>query len=63
MRCKACNEQLNDREATRKGKFGYEDMCNSCLKPIVNDIAASLPPDDPLFDEVLPWDEDDPTWS
>lgn len=59
MRCKSCNEILTDKEATRKGQYGYEDMCNPCLKPIVNDIAKSLPPDDVLFDEVPPWDEDE----
>ena len=33
MRCLACNVELNDYEATRKGTDGsFMDLCNTCFK-------------------------------
>ena len=33
MRCKACNQQLSDYEATRKTKDdSYVDLCNGCFR-------------------------------
>ena len=31
MRCKACNVELTDSEATNKDSLGYIDMCRYCL--------------------------------
>lgn len=36
MRCRACNNALSDREATRKGLFSgdYLDLCTFCIEQI-----------------------------
>lgn len=42
MRCKACNTELNDFEATRKsGATGeFLDLCNTCYKAVKYDVQA-----------------------
>lgn len=42
MRCKACNVELNDFEATRKSSVTGEflDLCNGCYKSVSSDIQA-----------------------
>jgi hypothetical protein len=32
MRCRACNVELTDYEATRLTDNGYLDLCNQCFK-------------------------------
>ena len=40
MRCKACDKNLSDFEATRKVKTSgeYVDLCNKCFFPIADNI-------------------------
>ena len=42
MRCLACNKELTDFEATRKGAYSKQfiDLCNSCYSTISNEINA-----------------------
>lgn len=42
MRCKACDVELNDFEATRKSSVTGEflDLCNSCYKAVRSDVQA-----------------------
>ena len=42
MRCKACDIELNDFEATRKSTTTGEfiDLCNRCYKAVKNDVQA-----------------------
>jgi hypothetical protein len=34
MRCRACNDELTDAEATAQDEHGFIDMCNYCLTKI-----------------------------
>jgi hypothetical protein len=62
MRCKACNVNLNDFEATRKyvGRQEYVDLCSTCFATIELDteIREDLLLDEDCYtiDEEL-WDE------
>jgi hypothetical protein len=42
MRCRACDVELNDFEATRKSMVtgDYFDLCNHCFSTIKDDIFA-----------------------
>ena len=42
MRCKACDTELNDFEATRKSSVTGEflDLCNNCYKAVKYDVQA-----------------------
>lgn len=42
MRCKACNQALNEFEATRKSKDTGEfiDLCNNCYSFVRDDVQA-----------------------
>lgn len=42
MRCLACNTELNDYEATRKGSNGiFMDLCNQCYKATGYDFSTN----------------------
>ena len=65
-RCVACDKNLNDYESTRKDLHGnYIDLCNTCYKPIRNDLPAvereDLSPtqeiEPELMEDNLEWDE------
>jgi len=47
MRCKACNTQLTDFEATRRGAESNEfiDLCNECYNSIKDDVDVLERPD------------------
>ena len=53
MRCRACDKELNDREATTKFLFSgtYADMCSACL--------ISIQDDAPTEDSLLYMEYDD----
>lgn len=42
MRCRACNEELTDFEATRRSinTMDYIELCNQCMRPLSKDIAT-----------------------
>lgn len=65
-RCVACDKNLNDYESTRKDLHGsYVDLCNSCYKPIRDDLPTvtreDLSPtqeiEPELMEDNLEWDE------
>jgi hypothetical protein len=65
-RCVACDKNLNDYESTRKDLHGkYVDLCNSCYRPIQNDLPTiareDLSPtqeiEPELMEDNLEWDE------
>jgi len=47
MRCKACDVELNDYEATRKSAMSLEyiDLCENCFSYIADDIPVIDRPD------------------
>lgn len=63
MRCIACNEELNDYEATRKDLHGdYIDMCNHCYSTIKDDLLSVDREDLLTIENISPdfeqWSED-----
>lgn len=65
-RCVACNKNLNDYESTRKDLHGnYVDLCNTCYRPIRDDLPTitreDLSPtqeiEPELIEDHLEWDE------
>lgn len=65
-RCVACDKNLNDYESTRKDLHGnYVDLCNSCYRPIRDDLPTTTREDlsptqeiEPeLMEDNLEWDE------
>ena len=65
-RCVACDKNLNDYESTRKDLHGnYVDLCNSCYRPIRDDLPTitreDLSPtqeiEPELMEDNLEWDE------
>lgn len=45
MRCCSCNDNLTDKESTRKDKHGkYLDLCDSCYFPIKYDVDTDVNP-------------------
>ena len=42
MRCRACNEELSDFEATRRSinTWDYIELCNPCFRAISSDVAS-----------------------
>lgn len=42
MRCKACNEELSDFEATRKSisTWEYIELCNGCFRAVSAEVPA-----------------------
>ncbi len=55
MRCKACNKELTDFEATRKSSATGEffDLCNTCYKYIKEDTEVIERPDLMEFQDYL----------
>ena len=45
MRCKACNSELTDAEATAQDEHGFIDLCVECLKSIAEAEEIPLEPD------------------
>jgi len=56
-RCVACDKNLNDFESTRKDLHGnYIDICNSCYRPIKNDVPTVEREDLSPTEEIEPED-------
>lgn len=53
MRCLACDENLNNKESTRKFLSGeYVDLCDHCFETI-KDQVMTIETDPPEDDEIL----------
>lgn len=47
MKCRSCDDILNDKESTRKDIRGmFMDLCDSCYNPIKHDVDSEI---NPLF--------------
>lgn len=59
MRCKACDNRLTPREATRKceGTGEYPDLCDKCMEEIQGDLQLVGNP--LFFNPVVDEDADD----
>lgn len=60
MRCKACNTNLTDYEATRKGSRSGEflDLCNDCYKCINDDVEVVDNPENINYQDYVDFEDD-----